>query len=112
MRIVKSEADEGKTGHLNITWYYNEKEEATRAEQDKNGDGMPDIWYFYHQGMVSRLEEDTNADGKADLWEDYDDAEALIRRSRDIDHDGIADIVEESEDQTISSNRANNEKKL
>ena len=41
-----------------------------------------------------RVEEDTNANGKADLWEYYDESEALIKRSKDLNLDGVADIEE------------------
>jgi len=52
------------------------------------------LWYFYENGRLKAAEEDTNGDGKPDLWEAYDESEALLKRSRDLDFDGIPDIVE------------------
>jgi hypothetical protein len=40
------------------------------------------------------VEEDTNGDGKADLWEEYDESEALVKRSRDLNLDGKPDVEE------------------
>ncbi len=94
---LKSQEDHGATGLLNITWYYNKKEEAVRAEKDTRGDGRIDTWYYYQEGSVRRVEEDKNADGRPDLWEEYDTSEALTKRSQDLDCDGKPDIVEEPE---------------
>jgi hypothetical protein len=38
--------------------------------------------------------EDTDGDGRPDLWEDYDEAEALVKRSRDFNGDGRPDVEE------------------
>jgi hypothetical protein len=43
---------------------------------------------------VTSVEEDTNEDGKPDVWETYDEAEALIKREKDLDFDGYPDIAE------------------
>ena len=67
---------------------------AVRAEKDRDGDGHPDIWYDYRQNRLTAVMEDTNGDGRADLWETYDDAEVLVKRSRDLNSDGVADIEE------------------
>jgi hypothetical protein len=40
------------------------------------------------------VEEDTNGDGKADLWEEYDESEALVKRSKDLNLDGKPDVEE------------------
>jgi hypothetical protein len=91
-RLTKSEEDNGNTGHLNIAWFYNDSEEAVRAEEDNNGDGRVDTWYFYQKNRLTAIEEDKNGDEKPDIWEEYDDAEALIKRKRDLDFDGNPDV--------------------
>ena len=53
-----------------------------------------DTWYFYQKNRLTAIEEDTNGDGKPDIWEEYDEAEALIKRKRDLDFDGEPDIEE------------------
>ena len=40
------------------------------------------------------MAEDTNADGQPDLWETYDEAEALVERSKDLNFDGVPDLVD------------------
>lgn len=53
-----------------------------------------DTWFFYENGRVTAVEEDTNKDGLPDLWEQYDEAEALVKRERDLDFDGTPDVVD------------------
>jgi hypothetical protein len=43
---------------------------------------------------VRRIEEDTDGNGKPDLWEEYDQAEALVKRSKDLNDDGQPDMEE------------------
>jgi hypothetical protein len=94
-KIIKVEKDENSTGKINITWYYNDQEEAVRAEKDDNGDGNIELWFHYNNGFVTMVEEDRNLDGKADLWEIYDESEVLVQTKKDLDYDGIPDIIEE-----------------
>lgn len=92
-KLCKSEENEEGTGGA-ITWFYNEAEEAIRAEKDRNGDKSVDTWFFYDKGKLIRVEEDTNGNGNVDLWEYYDESEALVKRSKDLNLDGVADIEE------------------
>lgn len=92
-KLAKSQERRDAKDHMDITWFYNEAGEAVRGERDKDGDGRPEIWYFYKNGKVTRVEEDTNGDGRPDIWEEYDGAEALVKRSNDLNFDGKADLV-------------------
>src|SRR5512134_2990744 len=49
------------------SFYYDERGNVIRQEQDSNGDGKMDRWTYYNkQGQVERVEQDLNFDGKAD----------------------------------------------
>ena len=96
-KLVKSQEKHEAVDHLDITWFYNQAEEAIRAEEDHSGDGRVDTWYHYHNGSLTTVEVDTNADRKPDLWEEYDESEAIVKRSIDINFDGRPDIVEDIE---------------
>ncbi len=93
-KLIKSEEDDEGVGCFTVTWFYNNAEEAIRAEKDNNRDGRVDTWYYYDKGNLKTVEEDTNADGRADLWEEYDLSEAVVKRSRDLNFDGEPDIEE------------------
>jgi antitoxin component YwqK of YwqJK toxin-antitoxin module len=93
-KLIQSEEEPDKTGRFTLSWFYDDTEIAVRAEKDRNGDGHTDVWYAYKQNRLAAVTEDTNGDGKPDLWEKYDEAEALIERSRDLDYDGKADVEE------------------
>ena len=92
--LTKSREDEGLTGRLNLTWYYNSDKQADRAEKDVDGDGKPDVWFYYTNNRIHKVEEDTNKDGRPDLWEEYDESEALVKRSKDLNFDGLPDTEE------------------
>jgi antitoxin component YwqK of YwqJK toxin-antitoxin module len=99
-RLARSEEDDEGVGRFTITWFYNDAEEAVRAEKDNNNDGNVDTWYHYNRGSVIIVEEDTNADGKPDLWEEYDESEALVKRSKDLNFDGEPDVEEWESEKT------------
>lgn len=86
--------EEKKAGKTVLTWFYGKGEVLLRGEEDKNQDGKTEIWYVYENGKIKTVQEDTNFDGKPDLWEEYDDIESLVKRSRDLDFDGIPDFTD------------------
>ncbi|MCM2285902.1 MAG: hypothetical protein NDI81_14045 [Desulfobacula sp.] len=86
--------EEKKAGKTALTWFYGKGEVLLRGEEDKNQDGKTEIWYIYENGKLKTVEEDTNFDGKPDLWEEYDDIEALVKRSKDLDFDGTPDFTD------------------
>ncbi|MDT8377345.1 MAG: hypothetical protein RQ739_00540 [Desulfotignum sp.] len=86
--------EERKQGRVWLTWYYGPGEILVRGEEDKNQDGAVEIWYLYENGRLTRVKEDTTLDGKPDLWETYDETQAMVKRERDLDFDGIPDFVE------------------
>ncbi len=80
-----------------ITWYYENGDLPSRAQEDTDRDGAVDIWYWYHaDGSLAQVHEDTNRDGKADLWETYDKSQAVVKRQRDLDFDGQVDFTDAS----------------
>jgi len=54
-RLNKREEYGEATLHPSATWFYNDAEEAIRAEEDSNGDGQTDIWYYYQEGHLVLL---------------------------------------------------------
>jgi antitoxin component YwqK of YwqJK toxin-antitoxin module len=86
--------EEWKQGNPWLTWYYTPGEILIRGEEDKNQDGAVEIWYLYEHGRLVTVKEDTTLDGKPDLWETYDKTQAMVKRERDLDFDGIPDFVE------------------
>ncbi|MFU8769288.1 MAG: hypothetical protein ACNA7H_06080, partial [Desulfotignum sp.] len=88
------ERHQGKTW---LTWYYEPGEILVRGEEDKNQDGHVEIWYLYENGRLTTVKEDTTLDGNPDLWETYDETQAIVKRERDLDFDGIPDFVEQIE---------------
>lgn len=93
-KLVESQEDDGASGTLNLTWRYDENETPIQAGKDGNGDGRPDTWFFYEKGRLSRVEEDTNQDGRPDLFEHYDRSEALVKKEKDLNFDGVTDVTE------------------
>ena len=85
---------ERRQGKPWLTWYYEPGEILVRGEEDRNQDGAVEIWYLYENGRLTMVEEDTTLDGKPDLWETYDETQAIVKRERDLDYDGIPDFVE------------------
>ena len=86
--------EEHRQGKPWLTWYYEPGEILERGEEDKNQDGAVEIWYLYENGRLTMVEEDTTLDGNPDLWETYDETQAVVKRERDLDYDGIPDFVE------------------
>jgi len=89
--VLSKEAKDGSS-KLNLTWYYDQKGNAIRAEQDGNGDGKVDTWYYYNNGQIAMVGEDRNKDGRPDLWDVYDPSGKVVMRKEDLDFDGTADI--------------------
>ncbi|MCD4677578.1 MAG: hypothetical protein K8S18_16525 [Desulfobacula sp.] len=86
--------EEKKEGKTVITWFYDAEESLVRGEEDKNGDGIAEICYLYDKGNLKSVQEDTNQDGKPDLWEEYDETQAVVKRQKDLDFDGMPDFVD------------------
>jgi len=91
--ILSREAENGSK-ILNLTWRYDADESVVLAEKDTDGDGRIDLWYHYEDGRMVRVEEDRNRDGRPDLWEFYNADQVVVRREKDVDFDGTADIQE------------------
>lgn len=113
-RMVRKELDINWDGRVDITTYYDAREERereamdldfdgkvdsvyfyekginTRRERDLNGDGRPDEWNFYERGKLARKERDSNGDGRVDYWE-YWENDRVDRIGEDVDGDGNVD---------------------
>ncbi len=113
-RMVRKEMDINWDGRVDITTYYDAREEREREamdldfdgkvdsvffyekgvnirrERDLNGDGRPDVWAYYEKGRLVRKERDSNADGRVDYWE-YWENNQVDRIGEDLDGDGNAD---------------------
>lgn len=95
-RLVKSQEDRGGTGRFNFVFHYAPDGRVIKAGQDRRGKGI-DVWFYYQDGLVRRVDEDNNGDGRPDIWEEYDRSEALVKRQRDLDFDGVPDVVDLNE---------------
>ena len=113
-RTVRKELDLNGDGSVDMTQYYNEREEKVResldqdfdakvdtvlffekslivrTERDVDGNGKADQWLYYEKGKLARKERDTNADGKVDNWE-YWEGGQVDRIGDDLDGDGNVD---------------------
>jgi len=94
-RLVNSMEDRDADGRWDMVWYYDANGKLQRAEKDSDADKRVDIWYYYESGRLSGVSEDTNGDSRPDVWEDYDASETLVKRKKDLDFDGVADIEEQ-----------------
>ncbi len=93
-RLCRSREREGQG--LSLTWIYNSQGRAVEARRDKDLDGKPEVFFFYQNGTLRTVEEDSNNDGRVDVWETYDQSEALVSRSRDLDSDGRPDLTKKA----------------
>ena len=73
-----------------------------QARRDKDLDGTDEVFFFYQNGTLRRVEEDSNGDGTIDIWEYYDQSEALVRTSKDLDFDGEPDLEKQEKKKTSS----------
>lgn len=113
-RNVRKEIDLNGDGDVDITQYYDAREQKAResldqdfdgkvdsvlffekglnvrTERDVDGNGKADVWLYYEQGKLARKERDTNADGKVDNWE-YWEGGQVDRIGDDLDGDGNVD---------------------
>jgi hypothetical protein len=113
-RMVRKELDINWDGRVDITTYYDAREERereamdldfdgkvdsvffyekgvnVRRERDLNGDGRPDVWVYYEKGRLARKERDSNGDSRVDYWE-YWENNQVDRIGEDLDGDGNVD---------------------
>jgi antitoxin component YwqK of YwqJK toxin-antitoxin module len=89
--------EEKSQGKTLLTWFYDSREIPIRGEEDKTCDGKIETWYLYENGVLKQVREDTNGDGKPDLWEEYDDTQAIVKREKDLDFDGVPDFTDMNE---------------
>jgi hypothetical protein len=113
-RMVRKELDINWDGRVDLTTYYDAREEREREamdldfdgkvdsvyfyekginirrERDLNGDGKPDVWIFYEKGRLARKERDSNGDSRVDYWE-YWENNQVDRIGEDLDGDGNVD---------------------
>ena len=92
-RMIRKELDINWDGRVDITTYYDAREEREREAMDLDFDGKVDSVYFYEKGLNVRRERDLNADGKTDVWAYYEKGK-LARKERDSNGDGRVDYWE------------------
>lgn len=94
-KLERSEERNMDTGRIGLVWLYDESEFPWCAQQDLDGDGHFETSFYYENNRVTKVEEDTNNDGNPDVWETYDEAEVLVATRRDLDYDGVADLLKD-----------------
>jgi hypothetical protein len=92
-RMVRKEQDLNWDGRVDLTSYYDAREELERQAMDLDFDGKVDSVYFYEKGINVRRERDLNSDGKTDQWAFYEKGK-LVRKERDSNGDGRVDYWE------------------
>ncbi len=114
-KLVRKELDVNFDGKVDISKFYDEKEQVEHESFDLDFDGKvdqtnfyeksvivrkerfldasngkPQLWIFYEKGKIARKERDTNSDGKIDYWE-YWENDQVDRIGEDLDGDGSVD---------------------
>jgi hypothetical protein len=92
-RMVRKELDINWDGRVDITTYFDAREEREREAMDLDFDGKVDSVYFYEKGLNVRRERDLNGDGRTDVWAHYEKGK-LARKERDSNGDGRVDYWE------------------
>jgi hypothetical protein len=92
-RMVRKELDINWDGRVDITTYFDVREEREREAMDLDFDGKVDSVYFYEKGLNVRRERDLNGDGRTDVWAYYEKGK-LARKERDSNGDGRVDYWE------------------
>jgi hypothetical protein len=98
---VRKEIDMNGDGRVDITQYFNEREERVREVLDQDFNGKVDAVLFYERGVNVRTERDMTGDGRMDTWLSYEKGK-LARKERwengqvdrigeDLDGDGTVD---------------------
>lgn len=92
-RVVRKELDINWDGRVDITKFYDDRENVNRELMDLDFDGKVDVVTFYEKGVVVRKERDLDSNSKPDLWIYYEKAR-LVRKERDSNADGKVDYWE------------------
>lgn len=92
-RIVRKDLDINWDGKVDLTQYYDARENKVREEMDLDFDGKVDAVYYFERGVNVRREEDVNGDGRADVIKYYEKGK-LVRKERDSNGDGKVDYWE------------------
>lgn len=88
-QIEKESLDHDFDGRIDQHNFY-EKGQIVRKERDLDFNGKADLWIFYEKGKIVRKERDTNSRGKVDYWE-YWEGDQVNRVGEDLDGDGTVD---------------------
>ena len=79
--------DDNQDSRVDVTIFFNAKEEKVRVESDTDFSGQVDAWEYYDGQVLVRAERDSNNDGKVDLKVYYQKSERQ-RLIQDRDFDG------------------------
>jgi len=81
------EIDSNADGKID-TWLASDSQgNVVKRDEDRNGDGKPDLVVFFKGGKVERLEQDTDGGGCVDLKQWFDDAGKVRAEYRDTTGD-------------------------
>ena len=92
-KLVRKELDINWDGKVDISRYYNDREQVEREAQDLDFDGKVDVVIYYDKGAIIRKERDLDSNGKPDLFVYYEKGK-IVRKERDTNSDGKIDYWE------------------
>ena len=93
--LKKVETDSKDDGFIDDVMYFSEKGQKVREEFDFNRDGTPDDFLHFENGVLIREEIDTHFNGRIDVWIHLSRGVYVERYERDLDGDGIPDVVKD-----------------
>jgi len=93
--LKKVETDSKGDGFIDDVLYFTDKGQKAREEFDFNRDGKPDDFLYYENGILVREEIDTHFNGHIDVWIHLSQGVYVERYERDMDGDGVPDIVKD-----------------
>lgn len=93
------ELDTNGDGRVDYLMRTSQKGEKSAEVLDYDHNGTMDDFYYYEKGTLVRREIDSNADGKIDIWVYLDEGVYVKRYERDLDFDGIIELVKDYEEE-------------
>ncbi len=91
----KSETDANGDGAADFVIFFDSRGRKEREELDFNFDGKMDDMLYYTDGVLTREEIDSDFDGAIDVWVYLDGGVYVKRYERDLNGDGVPDVVKD-----------------
>jgi len=92
---VFTETDSDGDGRIDYSVYFLKTGQKEHEEFDYNKDSVMDDFLYYVEGLLSREEIDSNYDGKIDIRVFLSEGKYIKRYERDLDGDGVADVIKD-----------------